>query len=96
MRVFARWLIGPSETLMILRPTNTHVFARNSSTTETQSTQRVHREDRCRDSLCKTVWGVLGTLILLFMQGCTTPAVETDLLTWGSRPRLYANACFAG
>ena len=29
------------------------VFTRNSSTTETQSTQRLHREERNRDFLCK-------------------------------------------
>src|ERR1700741_3363639 len=29
------------------------VFARNSSTTETQRTQRLHREERDRDFLCK-------------------------------------------
>ena len=33
-------------------------FTRNSSTTETQRTQRLHREERDRDFLCKAAPGV--------------------------------------
>ncbi len=33
------------------------VFARNSSTTETQRTQRLHREERYNDFLCKASSG---------------------------------------
>ena len=60
------------------------VFARNSSTTETQRTKRLHKEERDRDFLCKAVQHNDLSCRLKQLDRISVGIVQLDLLSTGT------------